>query len=100
MPGTLGATVQRTRLRLVPEGPGRCRLVDESGGRPEDRQSWELRYWHLLDFMVSVRLRRDDGHEETFHWTKWNTQPAIWFGLRRWLVWSGRRVGGIGERTM
>jgi len=47
-----------------------------------------------------VRLRRDDGHEETFHWTRWNTQPAVWFGLRRWLVWSGRRVGGIGERIV
>lgn len=88
----------RKRVRLYPEGPGRCRVVSDALRSGHDRQSWELRHWHLMDFLVSVRLRREDGHEETFHWLRWQTPPAMWFGLRRWLVWSGRRVRSIGER--
>jgi len=88
----------RRQVRLVPEGPGRCRVIDRRSVEQPDRRCWELRHWHLLDFLVSVRLRREDGHEETFHWLRSRTPPTVWFALRRWLVWSGRRVGAIGER--
>lgn len=104
------------RRYLRPVGPGRCRFeYDHRNGidanAPTEHhpmldsyvsgsgEVWQLESWHMLDWMVSAQFRGTTRARRRYHWLKHRTPEAAWYGLRRWLLWSGRRVEAIGQRN-
>ncbi|NBO96144.1 MAG: hypothetical protein EBT36_09585 [Betaproteobacteria bacterium] len=105
LPGSSRARARATAIR--PIGPGRC-LVERGylsepprHPRPDHDQpteTWQLEAWHMIDWMVSVQFRGADGKRILHHWLKQGMSGDPWYQLRRWLIWSGRRVEAIGQR--
>ena len=94
-------------MAIRPIGPGRCLLEPRlpakcnMHGKGSDAfvQTWQLEAWHMTDWMVSVQFRGLCGKRIRQHWLKARTSFDAWYNLRRWLIWSGRRVESIGQRT-
>ena len=84
---------------LKPIGLGRCHLAFRSDSE-NLVEAWDLESWHMLDWMVSVQLRHACGARSRYHWFKHRMPENDWFGLRRWLLWSGRRVESIGWQNL
>ncbi|NCZ47396.1 MAG: hypothetical protein EBX59_07475 [Betaproteobacteria bacterium] len=90
---------------MRPIGPGRCaiRFPDQrskhhNASCEADPTLWSLESWHMLDWMLSAQFRGPRGQPLRQHWLRHRMPETSWYRLRRWLVWSGRRVEAIGQR--
>jgi len=98
-----------TASSIKPVGPGRCIEVYGTSITTRDKafktnndtvdEVLKLESWHMLDSMVSAEFSCSRGQRVRHHWLKHRMASHDWYTLRRWLLWSGRRVEAIGQRA-
>ena len=94
---------------IKPIGPGRCIKAFSTSITTRNKacqtstsaldEVLKLESWHIFDLMVSAEFSCPRGQRVRHHWLKHRMAPNDWYALRRWLLWSGRRVEAIGQRA-